>query len=221
MGIPAGRATLVTNTHSQQQILFEAEATTVGIAKLFGPFKDRLQAIAAIRSTGYTSLDVFKDQRKGNDVRLTHDRFDWSNKTLQRSREGEETQELTLTDPTTNDPLTGLFSVRSLPEFGPGQTVQRPMLVGWEIKVVTMRAGPVERRQGPGGWFEVFPVLLEIPDSDLFIRPDDLVIWLTVDRRRMPLRVESVLRLGRGTVDLISYDDGRGGSGRYPEEKRQ
>ncbi|MBF0419219.1 MAG: DUF3108 domain-containing protein [Magnetococcales bacterium] len=219
LGIPAGRATVVTKNHANNHMIFEAEASTIGIAKLFGPIRDRFQAVTAIRPMGFTSLDVFKHQRKGDNLRLTHDFFDWKNKILQRIRVGEETQELPLVQTTTNDPLTGLFSVRARPDFGPGKIVQMPVLVGWEIADVTMRAGPVERRPGPGGWFDVFQVTVEIPHSDLFRNPDDLVVWLTADPRRIPLRVESVLRLGRATVDLIAFEDGRGGRGRYQEEK--
>lgn len=219
LGIPAGKATIITKSHADHHMIFEAEASTIGIVKLFGPIHDRLQAVTAIRPVGFTSLDVFKHQRKGDNLRLTHDFFDWKNKVLQRIREGEDTQELPLVEPTTNDPLTGLFSVRARPDFGPGKMVQMPVLVGWEIVEVTMRGGPVERRLGPGGWFDVFQVTVEIPHSDLFLKPDDLVVWLTADPRRIPLRVESVLRLGRATVELIAYEDGRGGQGRYREEK--
>lgn len=220
LGIPAGRASIIMTTLSAKQVSFEAEASTIGVLKIFGPFHDRIRAISRKDPLGFTSLEVFKDQRKGNDVRLTHDFFDWKNKVLIRNRQGEDPKVLPLEKPDTNNPLTGFFSIRSLPEFGPGKTLHKPMQVGWAIEEVTLRADSVERRWSPVGWFDVFRVRLEIPHSDLFHNPDDLVLWLTADLRRLPIRVESVLRLGRASADLIAYDDGRGGKSPVVKEKK-
>ncbi|MBF0131641.1 MAG: DUF3108 domain-containing protein [Magnetococcales bacterium] len=220
LGIPAGRASIMMTTESVQRVNFEAEARTIGVLKIFGPFHDRIRAIARKGPVDFTSLEVFKDQRKGQDIRLTHDFFDWKNRLLTRNRQGEDLKGLPLEKPGTNDPVTGFFSIRSLPDFGPGKTIQKPMQVGWAIEEVTFRADGVERRLSPVGWFDVFRVRLEIPHSDLFHQPDDLVLWLTADRRRLPIRVESVLRLGRASADLIAYDDGRGGKKSADKEKK-
>lgn len=50
-----------------------------------------------------------------------------------------------------------------------------------------------------------------LESSNLFRHQGALTIWLTDDNRRLPLRVETKVKIGEVAADLIRYDDGRGG----------
>ena len=46
----------------------------------------------------------------------------------------------------------------------------------------------------------------ELPTDGLFRRSGELLVWITDDQNRVPVRMETVVPLGRVTAELISAE---------------
>lgn len=219
MGMPGGHAVMVAQGLDAGHFTFRSEVEAIGLVKMFHPIKDTIQANVQSVPTGFLADSFFKDQRKGDRVRLTKYLFDRKDKKLYRHRKEEGKDALEIPQDQANDPLTVLYSLRRSKEFIPNVQVKRFVLVGWTFQEVTIHVGEKERRYTPLGWFDCFAATMNVPNSDLFRQQGDLAIWFTADDRRLPIRVETKLRLGVAVAELISFEDGRGGHGSIHDGK--
>lgn len=211
MGVPGGHAEIKVKELQPKSYILEAGLESTGVVKFFHPIKEYLRANGEPAQTGFTSDHFFKDQRKGSRIRLTDIKFLRAENIALWTRRGEETQRIEIPGKLISDPLSAFFTLRSLPELQPGYSFSMSTLVDKKCYDAAIRVGKMEKLYTPVGWYDVFPVTLDVPSSDLLQHRGSLVIWLTADQRRLPVRVETQLKVGYAAADLVAFIDGRGG----------
>ena len=100
----------------------------------------------------------------------------------------------------TQDALSAIYVLRSIP-FKPGEKFNIPVSDNGNIYKVQMQVGavePVKTGMGSISGVKITPVITG-PDKD---SPRGLALWLSDDARRLPLKMEAQLMVGKFTVTL-------------------
>jgi hypothetical protein len=221
MGIPGGRAVMKTGQAEPGKYRLEAVVEAIGMVKFLHAIKDTLLSQGVLLGNGtFQSVNYHKDQRKGNRVRLTDYKFDREKKQVLRMRKGEKTKPIKISSGEANDPLAVFYSLRSQPELLPGTSMFWITVDGSNEFKMEVEIGEPTQKFTPLGQFDIIPVKVKIPSNgELFRQEEAIEIWLTADQRHMPIRVETRLSLGGVAADLVSFTDGRGGSGDIADEE--
>lgn len=74
-----------------------------------------------------------------------------------------------------------------------------------EIFPFDMRYRGVETVKTRGGRYKCFKLVPYVEPGRIFNTEDDMTIWLSADRNRVPIRVKLDLKVGSIKVDLIEY----------------
>lgn len=100
----------------------------------------------------------------------------------------------------TQDALSAIYVLRSIP-FKAGERFNMPVSDNGQIYKVQMQVGavePVKTGMGTINGLRIVPVITG-PDKD---SPRGLALWLSDDARRLPLKMEAQLLVGKFTVTL-------------------
>ena len=103
--------------------------------------------------------------------------------------------------PCVHDVIGGLYYLRSI-NLEPGQSATAPMSDGKKSVNAKVDALPREDVKTPAGTFKTIPYELYLFNHVLWDRPGHLTIWLTDDRRRLPVQIRFRLHFTIGTVQL-------------------
>ncbi|MBF0614393.1 MAG: DUF3108 domain-containing protein [Magnetococcales bacterium] len=220
MGVPAGFAYMEMRPAKKGEYTFEAGVESIGMVKLLYSVKDRLHAEGGMTSSGGMVARYYaKHQQRGAQKRLIEYRFDREWGEAFRTQEGEEPITIGGVTPTVHDMLTGFHALRGCAGLVAGKSLYIPMVDGKKVYQVEASVGQPDRLNTPLGWFDVFPLTIMVGNSDLFRLQGSIVVWLTGDARRLPVKVESRFELKSVSADLIAYDDGRGEQREVKETK--
>jgi hypothetical protein len=100
----------------------------------------------------------------------------------------------------TQDALSAIYVLRSIP-FKPGEKFNMPVSDNGNLYKVQMQVGavePVKTGLGTVNGLKIVPVITG-PDKD---SPRGLALWISDDARRLPLKMEAQLLVGKFTVTL-------------------
>jgi hypothetical protein len=102
----------------------------------------------------------------------------------------------------TQDALSALYVLRSIP-FKPGEKFNMPVTDAGEVYRVQMQVGgvePIKTGLGTINGLKIVPVVTTTKGTP----PRGLALWVSDDARRLPLRIEAQLPVGKFTVTLRS-----------------
>lgn len=102
----------------------------------------------------------------------------------------------------TQDALSALYVLRSIP-MKPGEKFNMPVTDAGDIYKVQMQVGsvePVKSGLGTVNGMKIVPVVTMAKGTP----PRGLALWLSDDARRLPLKIEAQLPVGKFTVTLRS-----------------
>jgi len=100
-----------------------------------------------------------------------------------------------------HDVLGGLFYLRTL-ELEPGQSVEVPVSDGKKSVMAKIEAQQREDIRVPDGLFKTVRYEIYLFNNVLYRRPARLYIWLTDDRRKLPVEIRVHLQIAIGTITL-------------------
>jgi len=107
--------------------------------------------------------------------------------------------------PGTRDALTALYYLRSRP-LHPGDTIRVPVNDGGRNLILDVRVEGEETIAIGGRSVPALRLTPRIVQRVQRREPIELVVWLSRDAHRMPLRVDVSAGFGRVRVDLVSYE---------------
>lgn len=110
------------------------------------------------------------------------------------------TQEVAI-PPCVHDVLGGLFYLRTL-ELEPGQSTEIPVSDGKKSVMVKVEAQQREDVKVPAGVFKAVRYEIYLFNNVLYRRPARLYVWLTDDRRKLPVQIRVRLQIAIGTITL-------------------
>jgi hypothetical protein len=94
-----------------------------------------------------------------------------------------------------------LYYLRTL-NLEPGQSVQVPVSEGKKSVSAKIEAQLREQVKTPTGTYKTIRYEIFLFNEVLYRRPAHLHVWLTDDRRRLPVRVQVRLQFTIGTITL-------------------
>ncbi|MBF0126416.1 MAG: DUF3108 domain-containing protein [Magnetococcales bacterium] len=210
MGVPAGAAYMQVRPALAGEYSLAAGVESIGVVKLVHAIKDSLQSDGFLTPNGFSARYFIKQQQRRDHTRILSYRFDREWGEVVRTQSGEEPTHIGGVTPQVNDLVAGFFALRACRGLVPGANLYVPMVDGKKVYEITAAVGNPERLQTPLGWFDVLPVTVVVGNSDLFRLQGSVVVWLTSDPRRIPVRVESRIEFKKVSADLVFLDDGRG-----------
>ncbi|SPF50480.1 conserved exported hypothetical protein [Candidatus Sulfopaludibacter sp. SbA4] len=106
-----------------------------------------------------------------------------------------------------HDVIGGLYFLRNL-NLEPGQSTMAPVSDGKKSVMAKVEALPREDVKTPAGTFKTVPYELYLFNHVLWDRSGHLTIWLSDDRRRLPVQIRVRLQFTIGTIllQLTKYE---------------
>ncbi len=100
------------------------------------------------------------------------------------------------------DPLSGFYHLRSLRLFV-GQSAYVTIFDSKKVWNVEVQVLKKERVTLPAGVFDTVVVKPLIKSEGIFYRKGDILIWLTDDAKHIPVKMQTKVKLGSITADLV------------------
>jgi len=95
----------------------------------------------------------------------------------------------------------GLYYLRTL-NLEPGQSAQVPLTDGKKSVMAKVEAQQREEIKTPAGTFKTIRYEAFVFDNVLYRRPAHLYVWLTDDRRKLPVEIRVRMQFAIGTITL-------------------
>lgn len=218
MGVLSGESTVQMVHNHRGAYTVQTTLATLGAARLARAINEHFIAKGERKGIHWASQRYTKEQKRANHTKTTIYQFDWEMREVVRTRrvqQGEQREESTLSIPLDQeqslDPLSGLFALRTWPELLSGRRLERVVVEGDKIYCVTIAVGGPHQLSTKLGEMAAFPVRITVANSEMF-RDRPLVLWLTDDKRRIPVQIEAQLAVGSVVAELVGFDDGLGES---------
>ncbi|MBI3620930.1 MAG: DUF3108 domain-containing protein [Nitrospirae bacterium] len=204
-GIPVGESTLVSRglaDEGQGPVYhFASTARSNRVLRLLYPVKTHIESI--VDSGRFLPIRYTMTGRQGFQTRSRELRFDQITHTVELVMEGR-----TRTYPTIDavqDPLSALYFYRMTATMEPGEVIRIPVHDRKRPKEIVVTAGPVERIETDAGVFQAARLNIRQTEEGLFLHEGDITVWITMDERRLPVRMEGRVTIGTVTAELEDY----------------
>ncbi len=179
---------------------FVAEAQTVSLAAKIYQVYYKVESVIDTASLAAVRASTYSNERGRERVKSIW--FGANNVGNVEIRRGETSKEQVKLPPRTLDPLGAMYIARAL-RANPGETLVIPIVDGDTVSRLRLTFGnrePVRTGQGTSNGWRVTATLTDMQGKSLSARP--LLIWLSDDAERRPLRFEGALAVGSVTLAL-------------------
>jgi hypothetical protein len=202
----AGKARVELNTTPQPrpgfQVNLHVESAGI-VSKLFKVDDD----YAASLSSGFCAQSLQMTTQEGNRLRETKITFDAESKKasyLERDRARNNAivhSQETEIPACVHDVVGGLFFIRTL-NLEPGQSAQIPVTDGKKSVMVKVEAQAREDVKTPAGTFKTMRYEVYLFNNVLYKRSAHVNLWISDDRRRLPVQIRVRMTFTIGTINL-------------------
>jgi hypothetical protein len=176
-------------------------AKSNAFVSVFFPVEDRIESLIDRATLNALRLDV--KQRQGNRKRDRLTEFDQINHTATVVKNGK--QSVFEIPPDVQDSLSCLYYFRSLPPIKVGETVTidvHESNKNWRLAIVGQKR---ERIETEAGTFKTIRTKAKVEFEGVFLERGEVYVWFTDDERRLPVRMDSKIKIGRVSAKLIEY----------------
>lgn len=187
-----------------------SEAVTYKSFDWFFKIRDKFETWMDVNT-----LQSYKFQRDIDEGGYTFFRsYDWNRSTNEitsyyhNTRSGKKkTTILKNADPCGVDMLSSFYWARTIDftKYKTGDLIPVSMAIDDKIYNVNMRYEGKEQYKTKLGTFNTFKVRPLLTEGTVLGKGEGLIIWVTDDQNRIPVRIESNLKVGRITADLKSF----------------
>jgi hypothetical protein len=206
-GIKTGTATLEIREESGTRTIVST-ARSAGWVSLFYTVDDRVESVlskpgrqAALGNPRYCRIRIREGRYKRNKEIV----FDGANrKALYVDHLNGEKKDILIRDDA-YDPLSSFYYFRTI-RAEPGKSVFVYVVDGkrlWNVEVRVLRKERITTKLGNFDTIVIKPLL---KSEGLFSRRGDMYIWLTDDEKRIPVKLQTKVALGRVTATLTGGD---------------
>ncbi len=202
-GIPAGYATMkvekliLEDGHPSHRLVTTVRSNDF-ISRFF-PIRNHVESL--IDSQTMLPRRWFFQRREGS----RHERFDvtFDHVTNQVTVSKDGTPSVHSIVPSTHDPLSCLYFLRTLPNLEPGSSVYLPIHHDRKNYKVEVKVEAVESISGPWGKVDAIRLLAIMPFRGIFLNEGNIRFWLTNTKERIPVMMEArvIVGLVRALID--------------------
>lgn len=200
--VPAGVASIEANPLPDGRARLVMTACSYPALDLFYKVRDRIDAEVAVGEAGLRSRHYEYRQHEGRHrghqiLQFLPGEVDY--------RDLEEGEHLRLPiGPGTLDMVAAFFATRSFEPLAPGRRFTLPVFD--QKKFYELEVEVIRRETLPTLLGEQTPAVViqpKLKTEGIFKRTGDMFIWLSDDQHRLPLRMESHVRIGKVVAELI------------------
>ena len=208
--MPAGEAVLeVIPTESVNGLKSYHFAMTARTYSYIDPFYKVCDRIDAYTDEGMTHSIRYKKKKEGKSKKDIVVNFNWEKQEAQYSNFGEKREPVSLLDGAF-DPLSVFYAFR-LHDLNEDTEIEKPVTDG--KKCVMGKASVVKREKvkvvsGTYDTYLVEPDLMHIGGVFQKTKKAKLQIWVTADKRHVPVKIKSKVVIGSFVGELISTEKG-------------
>jgi hypothetical protein len=202
----AGKARVELSTTSQPRPGYQANMHVESggiVSKLFKVQDD----YSANMNSAYCVQSLQMTTQEGSRLRETRIAFDAESRKASylerdRARNNAIVQSLEIDiPPCVHDVLGGLFFIRTL-NLEPGQSTQIPVSDGKKSVMVRVEAQAREDVKTPEGVFKTIRYEIYLFDNVLYKRSAHVNLWVSDDRRKLPVQIRVRMTFTIGTINL-------------------
>ena len=209
--IPAGTAYLevqpVKNINGEPAYHFVLVAQSNSFVDVFYKVRDRIDAFADIgmnRSVRYEKI-----QHEGSHAREEVIKFDWEKRQASYSNFGKESEPIQLMEGSF-DPLSAFYYTRTAPLALEQGLLERPITDGRKNVIGRLKVAARETITLQNGktyqTLRVEPELQHVGGVFKATKNAKIQLWLTDDAQRIPVRIQSKVKIGHFTGELITSE---------------
>jgi hypothetical protein len=201
--ITAGKAVVQWQSNGRDNSQINLHVESVGlVSKLFKVEDNYIANLGA----GLCAESVQMTTQEGSRERETKITFDYPNHRadyLERDRAKNTVLLARETDiPACVHEITGSLNFLRTLNLEPGQSTQVPVSDGKKSVMAKVEAQQREEIKTPAGTFKTIRYEAYVFNNVLYRRPAHLNIWLTDDRRKLPVQIRVRMQLAIGTITL-------------------
>ena len=207
--IKAGEAVLevlpVESMNGQPTFHFVMTAKTTRFIDNFYKVRDRVDAYADLNMS--RSILYKKKQREGRNHKDVTVDFDWEKYQAQYNNEGRFRDPIDLM-PGSFDPLSALYFTRTI-ELKDNTVIECPVTDGKKNVIGQARVLRRETIKTSSGTYDTFVVEPDLRDvGGVFKKSKNakVLVWVTADERRLPVKIKSRVMIGSFTGELVSSE---------------
>lgn len=184
---------------------WQADARIESVGLVSKLYKVDINSVSRLNQ-GYCAGSSLTTGREGNRWRETTVTFDSeSRRSIYRERDLSRnaiiaSQEAPM-PACVHDVLGGLFYLRTL-ELEPGQSLEIPVSDGKKSVMAKVEAQQREELKLPDGTYKTIRWELNLFNNVLYRRPAHLYVWLSDDRRKLPVQIRVRMPITIGTITL-------------------
>jgi hypothetical protein len=185
-------------------------AMTARTSPLVDPFYKVRDRVDAYTDTEMTHSLLYKKQQQGKSKRNVVVNFDWKKREAQYSNFDEHREPVSISAGSF-DPLSVFYAFR-LFELKEGVKIKAPVTDGKKFVNGEATVLKKEKIYVADEWFETYLVVPDLKHiGGIFKKSKDakLRIWVTADKRRMPIKIKSKVAVGSFVAELVSYEQGK------------
>jgi hypothetical protein len=205
VGIPVGESTLTSqgmvDEGAGSTYHFSSTATSNHVLRLLYPVRTRIDSI--VDAERFLPIRYTMDGRQGFQTRHRELHFDQSNHTVRLTMEGQSRNYPTVE--AVQDPLSALYFYRMTATMKEGEVVRIPVHDRKRPKEIVVTAGPVETVTTDAGTFQAVRLKIKQEEEGVFLHEGDITVWITADKRRLPVRMEGRVAIGTVAAELEDY----------------
>ena len=210
--IPAGVVVLeilpFEKVNGMKSYHFAMTARTYPLVDPFYKVRDRIDSYT---DSEMTHSILYKKKQEGKSKRNVVVNFDWEKKEAQYSNFDEKREPVSVS-PGSFDPLSVFYAFR-LFDLKQGMKINAPVTDGKKFVYGEARVVKKEKIYVVDEWHETFlvePDLKHIGGVFKKTKNAKLRIWVTADKRRLPVKIKSKVAVGSFVAELVSYEPSKG-----------
>jgi len=205
-GISAGRAVQEVTTADPDHLRIVNSINSSGVVSVFFSIDDRNESVISKgRVTPAGRPTYFReDNKEGKTQRLKEARFDHQGLKVHVKDLCSDSEKVDAISPTTYDTLSSVYFIRSS-ELTPGQAMFFDVYDLKHLWKTEVRVVKREEVRTPAGTFKTIMVTSQLRSADgTPARVGNSTVWLTDDKRHIPVKISTTSKVGDITLTLAS-----------------
>jgi hypothetical protein len=189
-----------------QVLRFIVTTRSVGLVKKFYRVNDRLESV--FDPDIMQSLTFSLDQNHGKKKKRRELVFDHEKKTVTSTLNNDPPETFTIPDET-QDALSSLYYLRTRNDFIVGKPITLQVHdsgKNWSVEIQTLGR---EKVTTPAGTFATIKVRTFPKYEGVFMNKGEIFVWLTDDRRKIPVLMKSTISIGSIVSTLAKMTPGK------------
>jgi len=209
IGIPAARGWFELHRNQQDPSVWNVEAwiETSKVVDLIFRMRDYMRERITVGSLKTREIyQVQHENKRANEYTITFDEHSGLVVSTKKNRKGIETHEFIASDPF--GPISGAMMALSQ-DLAPGNRLLFDVFSGINRYVFSFDVESMDKVQVPVGTFDAYkvaPGVVYLSNGKLRSQAREMTLWISADKRHLPLRMESSTFIGTVRADLVQID---------------